>query len=159
MSVKISGEAVVARKLYNIRRRVDGPSIALMRVMQIAAVLLESQTKINIRRNKMSSSGALMDSIRGEASVAGKSILVQVYSTLVYSKIHEEGKDKFTPDMQRAMFWRLRAEGRLKKGYTSKGIAPNDAGGFQARPYFQPAYAMHKRRIGEMVRKAILEEK
>lgn len=159
MSVAVKNVPAVTRKLYVIRKNVGEVSPALQKVMQASAVLLESQTKLNIRKNKMSSSGALMSSVRGESTVQGKSIFVRVYSDLIYSRIHEEGKDTFSRKMQKAMFWRLRQEGRWREGYTSKKVAPGGSGGFRGRPYMQPAYDMYKKKIYEMVRKAIIGEK
>jgi hypothetical protein len=107
------------------------------------ALLLENQTKINIRRQGIVDTGNLLNSIQSRVSIRKNSATVSYGSFGVrYARLHEFG-GPFTDRMRRAMFASFRARGSPPRA--GKGII--QGGRFKARPYIRPSIIQQRRSI------------
>jgi len=158
--VRVTGEKIILQKLADLRKNSMTGSIAIFKALETAATLVESQTKLNLRREKMAVSGFLMNSIRNEIRAQGDSLIAEVGSFgVVYARLHELG-GAFTPKMARAMMLSIQKSGHFRKDYPGKDVAPDprDRQKFRARPFLLPAYEFHKKRITELLQKAVMGE-
>jgi len=158
--VRVTGEKIILQKIADLRKNSMTGSIAIFKALKTAATLVESQTKLNLRREKMAVSGFLMNSIRNEIRAQGSSMVAEIGSFgVVYARLHEMGGD-FTPKMARAMMLSIQESGRYDKNYPGKDVAPDprDRKRFRARPFLGPAYEFHKKRINELLQKAVMGE-
>jgi phage gpG-like protein len=115
-------------------------------------ILIESQAKINVRRQGIIDTGRLVNSIRHEFYREENKVGVRVGSFGVpYAALHEFG-GPFTDRQRRAMFASLKERGKLgpKRAKVDKDVA--SGGRFRARPYLRPALATHKNRIIAILR-------
>lgn len=115
-------------------------------------LLLEAETKLNIRRKGIIDTGRLLNSIRTEFYTRGDVVGVRVGSFGVpYAAMHEFG-GAFTDRQRRAMFASLRDRGRLgaNRKTVDKGVIQGSR--FRDRPYIRPAVATHKARILDIIR-------
>lgn len=112
--------------------------------------LIESEAKLNIRRQGIIDTGRLLNSIQTKLYTKGDKVGVRVGSFGVpYAALHEFG-GPFRENQRRAMFAALRDRGRLGPKGAGKGVIRGDM--FTARPYLAPAIRTHKRRIIEILR-------
>ena len=140
-------DALIKRISVRARRWVFNDRDAKKRLTRIA-LLLENQTKINIRRQGIVDTGNLLNSIQSRVASRQNSAIITYGSFgVVYAGIHEFG-GPFTDRMRRAMFARLNARGAPPK--PGKGIIQ---GGFiRARPYIRPSIIQQRRRIIQILR-------
>lgn len=139
-------DALIKRISVRARRWVFNDSDTKKRLTRIA-LLLENQTKINVRRQGIVDTGNLLNSIQSRVVSNQNSAIVSYGSYgVTYAALHEFG-GPFTDRMRRAMFAKLRARGAPKK--PGKGIVQ---GGFiRARPYIRPSLIQQRRRILEIL--------
>ena len=111
-------------------------------------LLLENQTKINIRRQGIVDTGNLLNSIQSRVFSKENTAIISYGSFgVAYAGIHEFG-GPFTKRMRRAMFAKLNARGSTPR--PSKGII---RGGFiKARPYIRPSLIQQRKRILEILK-------
>jgi len=140
-------DALIKRIRARTKRYVFQGSEAKKRLTRIA-LLLENQTKINIRRQGIVDTGNLLNSIQSRVvSNANRAIISYGSFGVVYAGLHEFG-GPFTDRMRRAMFAKLNARGAPPK--PGKGLV---RGGFiKARPYIRPSIIQQRRRILEILR-------
>jgi len=120
---------------------------ALLRI----GLLLESETKQNIRRKGIIDTGRLLNSIQHVLYQRGDSVGVRVGSFGVpYAAQHEFG-GPFTDPQRRAMFAALRDKGKLGPTRSpGKGVIQGSR--FMARPFLRPALMTHRQRIIGIIR-------
>lgn len=140
---------LIKRIRVRARRWVFNDREAKQRLIRIG-LLLENQTKINIRRQGIVDTGNLLNSIQSRVvSSQNRAIISYGSFGVKYARVHEFG-GPFTDRMRRAMFARLNARGAAPK--PGKGIVQ---GGFiRARPYIRPSIIQQRRRIIEILREA-----
>lgn len=141
-------ERRIARRMRKFEPKQPEMKEAMLRI----GFLLESEAKLNIRRQGIIDTGRLFNSIRSEFYERGSIVGVRVGSFGVpYASLHEFGGN-FTDRQRRAMFASLRERGRLgpRRIGPDKGVI--QGGRFLARPYLRPAVITHKRRIIDIIR-------
>lgn len=112
------------------------------------ALLLENQTKINIRRQGIVDTGNLLNSIQSKVTSNSDSAVISFGSYGVrYAALHEYG-GVFTDRMRRAMFASFNARGKKPK----KGKDIIQGGHFRARPYIRPSIIQQRRSIIKILR-------
>lgn len=110
-------------------------------------LLLENQTKLNIRRQGIVDTGNLLNSIQSRVFANETSATIQYGSYgVVYAALHEFG-GPFTEKMRRAMFAKLRARNAPKK--PGKGLVKGNY--IKARPYIRPSVIQQRRRIFQLL--------
>ena len=140
-------DALIKRISVRARRWVFNDREAKQRLTRIG-LLLENQTKINIRRQGIVDTGNLLNSIQSRVATRENRAIISYGSFgVAYAGIHEFG-GPFTDRMRRAMFAKLNARGAPPK--PGKGIIQ---GGFiKARPYIRPSIIQQRRRILQILR-------
>jgi phage gpG-like protein len=140
-------DALIKRISVRTRRYVFSDADAKKRLTRIA-LLLENQTKINIRRQGIVDTGNLLNSIQSRVVAREHRAIISYGSFgVAYAGLHEFG-GPFTDRMRRAMFAKLRARGAPPK--PGKGIV--QGGYIRARPYIRPSLIQQRRRILEILK-------
>lgn len=140
-------EALIKRIRAKTKRYRFNNSESQERLVRIA-LLLENQTKLNIRRQGIVDTGNLLNSIQSSVVANETSAIIQYGSYgVVYAALHEFG-GPFTDRMRRAMFAKLRARNAPKK--PGKGLVKG--GMMKARPYIRPSVIQQRRRILEILK-------
>jgi len=137
-----------------IRRRIKGFDIGDPKIKQALfriGLLIEAETKQNIRRKGIIDTGRLLNSIKSEIYQRRDSVGVRVGSFGVpYAAQHEFG-GPFTDPQRKAMFASLRDRGQLGPVRTpGKGVIQGSR--FMARPFLRPAVESTKGRIISIIR-------
>lgn len=121
--------------------------VALLR----AALLVEAEAKLNIRRKGIIDTGRLLNSISHVffKSRAGGGVRIGSFG-VPYAAIHEFG-GVFDIRQRRAMFSALGKRGKLNgpDSRVSKGVIIGNT--FKARPYLRPALEKHVQRISRII--------
>ena len=129
-----------------IKRRINrlAPgSPELIQALLRIGILLESETKLNIRRKRIIDTGTLLNSIRHELFKDGSRVGVKVGSFGVpYAAVHEFGF-KGT----------VHVRGHQRRGAGVRGHARRV--NIRARPYLRPAVKKHHGRIIEILRELL----
>lgn len=117
-------------------------------------ILIQTQTKINIRQRGIIDTGRLLNSIRYEFFLEQHIAGINVGSFGVpYAAMNEFG-GIMTENQRRAMFAALARSGKLKGGRKSKNVITRE-GRWKARPYLRPAVRNHTERIIAILREAL----
>jgi len=112
------------------------------------ALLLENQTKLNVRRQGIVDTGNLLNSIQSRV-ISNKNTATISYGAfgVKYAAIHEFG-GPFTERMRKAMFAKFRERGKPYR--PGKGII--EGGYVRARPYIRPSLIQQRKRILEILK-------
>jgi len=113
-------------------------------------IVLEAQK--NIRKKNIVDTERLLSSLR--AIITDRGTGLRVGTDVVYAQFHEKGSTAVTDDQRKAIFARLREEGKL--GKPSKGLL--SGGNFTARPYLGPAVdkVLGKNDINKIIREFLI---
>lgn len=141
--------------ITNIQRRlanVDPDSPALKAAFSRIGILIQAQTKLNIRRQGIIDNGALLNSIAYKYFKNGDVQGVEVGSFgIKYAAINEFG-GYFGDRQRRAMFAALRRKhGPQKK--EGKGVIQGTR--WRPRPYLRPAVRTMTTRVMEILREVM----
>jgi len=147
------GDEIEAR----IRKRIRSFSISDPRIKDVLlriGLLIEAETKQNIRRKGIIDTGRLLNSIQHELFGSQDRVGVRVGSFGVpYAAQHEFG-GPFTDPQRRAMFASLRDRGKLGPvREPGKGVIQGSR--FMARPFLRPAVQTHRNRILNIIRSLV----
>jgi len=140
--------ALIGRIRKQTKRYVMSDRDAKARLTRIG-LLLENQTKINIRRQGIVDTGNLLNSIQSRVFVRGKSEATVAYGSfgVEYAAINEFG-GPFTDRQRRAMFAAMKARGTPPR----PGKVIIRGGYWKPRPYIRPALVQQRRRILEILK-------
>lgn len=141
-------EARIARRM----KRFEPDDPALKETLLRIGFMLETQAKLNIRRQGIIDTGRLFNSIRSQFYQRGDRVGVMVGSFGVpYAALHEFGG--YISDRQRrAMFASLRERGRLAAGGKGEDKGVLQGNRMLSRPYLRPAILTHRARIIDLIR-------
>lgn len=121
-------------------------------------LVVRSAAMFEARRQKISDSGTLINSIRYELFRKGNEYGVQVGPYGVkYAKYHEYGAT-MTPRAMRGMFAALRKRSQFRPNRASKNVVTGNAqtgGRIRARPFMRPAIAKNQKFIIDTLRAAV----
>lgn len=140
---------VLEQRIMERLKRFAPGSEEMTKALTKIGVLIETETKLNIRRKKIIDLGALYNSVKYALfkSNSGGGVTVGSFG-VPYAAIHEFG-GPFTDRQRKAMFANLRKRGKLNKGQ-SKGVIKGDR--IIARPYLRPAIKRYRSEIVDIIR-------
>ena len=147
MAVKTNIDALVKRiSVKSKRYRFDNAESG-KRLIRIA-LLLENQTKINIRRQGIVDTGNLLNSIQSRVKSTATTASVEYGSFgTKYAAMNEFG-GVFTDRMRRAMFASFANRGAPKKEGKKVIVGSN----WRARPYLRPSLIQQRRQIMKILK-------
>ena len=146
-TVKHNIDAMLRNIRNSAKRMTDEvPNAALDKL----GMAISNRAKINIVRQSMVHNGDLLNAIGYRViSRAGDRVLqVGDMVGLSYAAIQEFGSDNITDRVRRAMFRRLREEGKI--GAANKNVMTGRH--FRKRPYLRPAFDASTRDILTVIR-------
>lgn len=158
LTVRESGRERVAARLVALRKAAEPDSPAVRMALTQAAVLLQNQIKLEIRKQRLIDTGRLLNSIKFEYyKPSGGGIGVRVGSFGVpYAAAWEFGLQNYKENVRPHSRTVTQVWGRQLSSPITITVA-----GFvrtrnqRARPYMRPALELHKQRIVDFIAQSI----
>lgn len=158
LTIRARGRSEISERLVILRASQDPDSPAIRTAMMRAALLLQGQIKLEIRKQRLIDQGWLLNSIKWEfynPPDGGLGIRVGSYG-IPYAAVYEYGMQNYKENVRPHTRTITSAFGEPISATTVNVSGFTRIRNVRARPYLRPAMAIQKQRIASMLAEAAM---